>query len=166
MEGSLTGPAFTRQWQKWEERAAQLRAATPGITDDAVRRRLREEVDQHLYWPVAILGAADRQLLGTQTQVVRLSDDTLLKQAVSRLGQDFTLQDYWRVQQVIEQASFVAMQGENVLVFVERQSTLYAAVVKRTRDGQELYLTSFRRSGLQDVARLRRQAQVLRDEIG
>ena len=70
------------------------------------------------------------------------------------------------MQQIIEHASFVTRQGENVLIFVERQGTLYAAVVKRTRDGQELYLTSFRRSSLQDMARLRRQAQVLRDEIG
>lgn len=90
----------------------------------------------------------------------------MAKQVVSRTGQDFGVRDYWRVQRVVEQAEFVARQGENVLVFVERDGVLYAATIKRAEDGRELYLTSFRRSSLEDVARLRRQAVVLRDEIG
>lgn len=170
VEGSLTGPAFTRQWQKWEERAAQLRAATPGITDDAVRRRLREEVDQHLYWPVAILGAADRQLQGTQTQVARLSDWTLAKQAVSRTGQDFGVADYWRVQPTIESALTVLRDrkptGTEVYLFYGEGRDIYVAVLKPTTNpitgADELYLDSFRRSGRYELDRQRRRLEVVR----
>lgn len=170
VEGMLTGPAFKRTWQRVDSAVAAF-LATDGATGMSLQRItkiLRRRGDAVLgeTYAVGILSAADRRLLGVETQVVRLSDDTLLKQAVSRTGQDFGLRDYWRVQRVIEQASFIARQGENVLVFVERDGALYAAVIKRTQDGREMYLTSFRRSSLEDVARLRRQAQVLRDEIG
>jgi len=170
VEGSLTGPAFARTWHRVEDAVTAFRATdeAAGLNPQRITQILRRRGDIALgeTYAVGILSAADRRLLGVRTQVVRLSDDTLLKQAVSRSGQDFDLSDYWRVQRVIEQASFVARQGENVLVFVERDDVLYAAIIKRTRDGHELYLTSFRRSSLEDVARLRRQADVLRDEIG
>jgi len=170
VEGMLTGPAFARTWNRVEAAGTAFRAtdAAAGLSAAQITAMLRRRGDIAMgeTYAVGVLSAADRRLLGVETQAVLLSDDTLLKQAISRTGQGFGLRDYWRVQHVIEHASFVARQGENVLVFVERDGMLYAAFIKRTDDGRELYLTSFRRSSLEDVARLRRQAEVLRDEIG
>ncbi|HET8942289.1 MAG TPA: hypothetical protein VFN13_09920 [Rudaea sp.] len=51
-------------------------------------------------------------------------------------------------------------------VIIEIDDAQVRAAIMRTRDGRELYLTSFRRSNFEDVARIRRRDNVLRDEIG
>ena len=171
VEGSLTGPAFARQWLKWEKRVAELRAATPGVTDDDLRMALRDEADPVLYWPAAILDDADRRLLGTQTQVVRLSDWTMAKQAVSRTGQDFGLDAYWRVQPTIESASAVLRDrkptGTEVYLFYGGGDDVYVAILKPTRNRvtgvDEVYLDSFRRSNARELARARRRFEVVRE---
>lgn len=170
VEGSLTGPAFARQWAKWDARVAELRAATTGISNEALLLNLRREVDPHLFWPVAILGALDRQLLGTQTQVARLSDWTMAKQAVSRTGQDFGVDSYWRVQPTIESALAVLRDrkptGTEVYLFYGDGDDIYVAVLKPTKNpatgADELYLDSFRRSNPRELERAKRRFEVVR----
>lgn len=170
VEGSLTGPAFARQWAKWDARVAELRAATPGIRPEALLRQLQGEADPILYWPVAILGAADRRLLGTQTQVARLSDWTMAKQAVSRTGQDFGVDSYWRVQPTIESALAILRDrkptGTEVYLFYGEGRDIYVAVLKPTKNpatgADELYLDSFRRSNARELDRAKRRFEVVR----
>lgn len=170
VEGMLTGPAFARQWAKWDARVAELRAATPGVRPGAILRQLQGETNPLLYWPVAILGAGDRQLLGTQTQVARLSDWTLAKQAVSRTGQDFGMDSYWRVQPTIESAMAVLRDqkptGTEVYLFYGEGRDIYVAVLKPTKNpttgADELYLDSFRRSSHYELERQRRRLEVVR----
>lgn len=170
VEGSLTGPAFARRWEKWDVRVAELRAATPGISDQGLRSILQREADPLLYWPVAILGAADRRRLGTQTQVARLSDWTMAKQAMSRTGQDFGVSSYWRVQPTIESALAVLRDrkptGTQVYLFYGEGRDIYVAVLKPTKNpvtgADELYLDSFRRSNARELERARRRFEVVR----
>ncbi|QHS09594.1 phage minor head protein [Sinimarinibacterium sp. NLF-5-8] len=170
VEGMLTGPAFARAWNKWEVRVAQIRAETPGIADDAIREMLKHEAVPASFWPVAILSAADRQLLGTQTQVARLSDWTLAKQAVSRSKQGFKVDTYWRVQPTIETAITVLKNykptGTEVYLFYGEGNGVYVAVLKPTKNqatgADELYLDSFRKSSNYELARLRTKLEVLR----
>lgn len=165
IEGMLTGPAFARRWQHWEQRVAQLRKEQPEISDNAIRERFMAEAVKELYWPVAILSPGDRTLFGTTAKVVRLSDWTLAKQAVSRGGQEFGLDEYWKVQRVIEQALFISREGDYTHVYIARDGVLYTAAIKRTEDTKELYLSSFRRARDRDIERHRRRGQVLKDEI-
>ncbi len=119
---------------------------------------------------MAILGAADRQLLGTQTQVARLSDWTMAKQAVSRTGQDFGVDSYWRVQPTIESALAVLRDrkptGTEVYLFYGEGRDIYVAVLKPTKNpatgADELYLDSFRRSNARELDRAKRRFEVVR----
>lgn len=170
VEGMLTGPAFSRAWQKWETRAAQLRAAQPDIEADAILEVFRQEADPLAYWSVAILSAAERQLLGTETQVVRLSDWTLAKQAISRQGQNFGVADYWRVQPTIESAMTVLRDrkptGSIVYLYYGKGDDIYVAVLKPAKNPvtgmDEVYLDSFRKSSRYELDRQRRRLEVVR----
>lgn len=167
VEGSLTGPAFARQWTKWEARVAEVRATHQGISDDAIREMFRSEADPQAFWPVAILSPADRALLGTEAQMVRLSDWTLAKQAISRGGQDVGVQDYWRVQSVVERAQVLLRAADgSAVAFVHIGDHWWQAVIKPTRDRTELYLVSFRRTSRNALGAAMRNGEVLRDARG
>lgn len=164
VEGMLTGPAFSRAWAKWEARVDHLRAAQPAIADAAILDIFKKEADPQAFWPVAILSNADRVLLGVETQVARLSDWTLAKQAVSRGGQNFDVADYWRVQLVIEQAQILVRTGTNgTVAFIRKGGEWWQAVIKPTRNRAELYLVSFRRTNQAVVDADMRKGEVLRD---
>lgn len=167
VEGMLTGPAFARTWNRVDTAVAAFMAseAAKGLSQRQVTKALRSRSDivRGENYPVGILSAADRELLGVTTQTVLLSDDTLVKQAVSRTGQDFGLREYWRVQQVIERADVVIREGDRVLVFVRQGETWHHAVVKRTQDGRELFLTSFRRTGEDGLRKSMVNGEVVRD---
>lgn len=167
VEGMLTGPAFARTWHRVED------AVTAFTASEAAARLGRQQIIDALrarggvvrgeQYAVGILGQADRRLLNVDTQVVLLSDDTLLKQAVSRTGQDFTLAEYWRVQSVIENAQVVIRDQGRVLVYVQQGDVWYHAVIKRTDDGHELFLTSFRRTDRRGLRKAMQRGEVIRD---
>ena len=162
---TLQGPAFERTWRGIEERVARFMAspAASGLAPTRIIGRMEEELAKGVRYPVAVLDPASRGILGVQTQTVYLSDATLVKQAVSRKGQDLDFADYWRAQRIIEQATVVIQEQDEVLAFARSEDVWFVAIVKRTRDGRELFLTSFRRANLKSLAQQLRRGKVLKD---
>ncbi|HET8942290.1 MAG TPA: hypothetical protein VFN13_09925 [Rudaea sp.] len=99
-----------------------------------------------------------------------MSDDTLLKQAVSRTGQDFGLAEYWRVQPTIESALAILRDqkpsGTLVYLIYGEADDLYVAVVKPATNPvtgeQEIFIDSFRRSNERELARARQRFEVIK----
>lgn len=163
---TLQGPAFARTWQRLQAGAAALRAAHPALDDGALVALARADplLVRGEEYAAAILDAEAMRLLAVQTQTVKLSDDTLIKQALKRGGQDFGLADYWQVQRTIEQAQVIVRQDDGlVLVFIRRGGSWYHAVVRRTPEGAELYLTSFRPTNDKGVRKAMQRGEVLKD---
>lgn len=144
VKGTLTGPAFKAWYANADTVVKAARASMPDAAGSAVRAKVDPELINGQRYPVGILGAADRTALGVESQTVWLSDETLVKQLVNREGQNIGLNDYWRVQGVIEEAQLVVKDGDTSLVFVRREEKLYHAVIKATKSGKALFLTSFR----------------------
>lgn len=126
-----------------------------GIVDQDVRGRLgvadAERISflrkgaSALTYPVAVLNEATQQQLGAKSRVVKLSGETLAKQLVKR-GDSLPLEEYWKIQGVLETPDAVVADGENHMLFFKRDGRVYLAVVKTTRDKGEVYLQSFRRA--------------------
>ncbi len=144
--GGLTGPDFTRFFQ----------GKTGGN------------------FPVAVLDAELMQPIGTKSQTVYLSDETLAKQKGEVEGvpghPDLTLEEYQQLPDIISPTANVILQDSDVtLVFVKRAGRYYQAVVKTTRSGESNFLTSFRRVDDIDseVGRLKRKkgVKVIKDEL-
>lgn len=165
VQETLKGPAFARTWEQIDTAVAAARRSFPNLSPDALGKQVEAAVVRKRSFPVAVLSPDERQLLDVTTQTVLLSDETLLKQAISRTGQDFGLADYWQVQPTIESAQVVVREGGNVLIFVRRGASIYYAVVKRTRDGRELYLTSFRPTNERGIRQALVRGEVLRNEL-
>ncbi len=159
VHGELTGPAFAQWYRGVEQRVGAGLASGQTLAD------LRSAIAVGQRYPVAGLGAEGRQLLGAKTQTVWLSDDTLVKQLVSREGQGIGLESYWRVQPTIEAAQLVIRDGDTSLVFVRRDGRMYHAVVKATKSGEALFLTSFRLSSEKAARQAMKRGEVVRNAL-
>ncbi len=93
--------------------------------------------------------------------MVRLSDETARKQAEKH--SDVKLEDYARIQDVIDQG-LVVRQGERTLVFVAETEAgqWWRLVVKRTADGRETYLVAFHRIKPNQIRSTMRRGKVVR----
>lgn len=113
--------------------------------------------------PVAVLDADMRQLINAESQTVLLSDTTLIKNKSAH--KELGIADYQRLPAVIDTAQLVVQDGDQVLVFVRRDSEFYHAVIKSTGSGKALFLTSYRITNMADVQRIMKKGRVIRNEL-
>lgn len=100
--------------------------------------------------------------MGAKTQLVVMSDETLAKQL--RHHPEIQFQEYRWVQAAIDDGVVVPGNQVNSTVYLLEQPG-YVVVVKVTRDGQEIYMTSLRRLS-RDEAKRDEEVQRLRKKAG
>jgi hypothetical protein len=101
-------------------------------------------------WPIGVLAQAQQSALGVQTDIVRLSSETLDKQ--TREHPEIAVDEYPHVQDALERGR-VIQENERTLIFVLEEDAGYVTVVKATQTGRAAFLTSFRRLSSQEVKR-------------
>jgi len=135
LEGAVTGPDFTRFFE-----------GKAGGT-----------------FPVAVLNEGFRKAIKAESQTVLLSEETLAKNKARH--PELEVRDYQMLPDVIDRAHLVIQDGERTLVFYQAGDKIYYAVVKSTKSGRALFLTSFRLASHTDVEKLKQKGKVLKDEL-
>jgi hypothetical protein len=93
-------------------------------------------------FPVAVLRPEDKEVLGSQTQTVYLSQNSLRRHLERH--PEVTLEDYKKIPQILDEGE-VYQQSEERLVYLNLAGVLYRAVLKRTVDRTlNFFLTLFR----------------------
>jgi len=147
-------PGHTRTADVQETVAAKLDRYPPKLAVSVVRGMAREgAVARWLAhpegeYPLAVLPDADLPKIGAQSRVVRLSPQTLEKQADHH--PELTAEDYALAQEAIS-GGRALQSGDKSLVYVWEDGAL-VTVVKATAAGDATYLTSLRRLS-RDAAR-------------
>lgn len=116
---------------------------------------------QKLAMPFAEISGAAAEALRSRNSVVLLSSETALKNKLKH--PELAVYHYDKLLDVLKDADIIARE-KSLNLIVEIDGVRWLAVVKRTEDGSELYLTSFRRVHDRDIARLRRRAMELRPD--
>lgn len=139
-----------------ERLQADLRpAAIRALGKDALGLWLSNPVGN---WPVGVLPAQYVAAMAIKTDVVRLSAETMKKQA--RRHPDLTVEHYGRIQEALEKGEAVFEDDKNA-IFLLNEPGGVVAIVKATRTGNAVFLTSLRRlSG--EAARKDREVMRLR----
>lgn len=114
-------------------------------------------------FPVAVLNDRFLREIGGLSQAVWMSDETLAKNRAAH--GDLTLHDYRRLPDIIENAQTVIRDGGQTMVFIRIDGRIYHAVVKSTKSGGRDYMTSLRLTDMEDLERMRRRGEVLKDEL-
>lgn len=96
--------------------------------------------------------------LGARTQLVALSEDTLKKQL--REHPEVTLKEYAQVQDIVDRGREIIDAKDGSLIYVLEERG-YVAVIKATKTGKAIFMTSFRRLSSDEVRRDREVQRLL-----
>ncbi|MBS9781106.1 MAG: hypothetical protein KGV56_01285 [Gammaproteobacteria bacterium] len=91
------------------------------------------------YFPVALLAEKTAQKIQAKTRIVRLSADTMLKQVQHH--PELTVSDYRSIF-YLSDIKLIKQQNENRVLIVYLQGEYYQAVIKTTKQADEVYLLS------------------------
>ncbi|MEX0732851.1 MAG: phage minor head protein [Aquisalimonadaceae bacterium] len=138
--------------QHLAQAAARQVMAGPSL-DDWVRQPQGE-------LPAGVLTRDIQRTLGARSQLVRLSPETFDKQA--RRHTDLTAGDYRRLPAMLADGIVIRQDDSRAAVFAQHGERWWKAVVKRTGDGDRLYVVSFHVTDARELRRMRRQGRVLR----
>ncbi len=130
------------------------------ITSEAFRRWLD---DPRGSWPVARLPDAEAEDIGATVRIVELPAETARKQR--EVHPELEPLEYLDIQRVIEARTIRIVEGRNIVyVLVEPTPERggHVLVVKATRTGGGLWVTSFRRLSRRDAERDAEIARLLR----
>lgn len=102
---------------------------------------------------IAVLGESVRQLLNTEAKVLYQSADTTIKQIVKRDGQPITALEYLDMQSTLDNAQVVQQIDDQKIAYWNNNGQIFFVVIKTTKQRNENYLVSFRRSSLDEVSK-------------
>jgi len=108
--------------------------------------------------PMAILPAQYVKALGSQTDLIRLSAETMVKQL--KAHPEVALSEYSLVQDTVDRGRAIPDADQSMVFLLEDGG--YVSVVKATATGKALFLTSFRRLSSEDAKRQREIQRLLK----
>lgn len=100
-------------------------------------------------WPIGVLANNQVSALAAQTDVVRVSADTMQKQF--REHPEIVAAEYQYVQDAIERGTVIQESQNTLIMLLEEEG--YVSIIKATRSGKAAYLTSFRRLSTREAKR-------------
>lgn len=101
-------------------------------------------------FPVAYMERRAAAELGASTQLVSLSEETLAKQL--RHHPELTADEYLWVQQAIDEGQKIEDAKDGSVIYLLEEAG-YVTVIKATRTGKAIFMTSFRRLSSNEVKR-------------
>jgi len=108
-------------------------------------------------FPLAYLSRQVAERMGARTQLVALSEDTLAKQL--REHPEITQGEYSMVQATLDRGREI-LDRDGSLIYVLEEEDGYVTVLKATKSGKAVFMTSLRRLS-RDAARRDREIQRL-----
>lgn len=158
----FVGNAGTARAQALQRAAAdKLQAAAPELASRMAADLARSPAFERWMqspagsWPLVRLPQQDASAMGARTSVAQLSAQTMEKQA--RVHPELTAEDYAQAQQVVDGYTHKLQDSERTMVYLRDRTEGHAGgtvlVVKATKTGSGLFVTSLRRLSSQEAKR-------------
>ena len=113
----------------------------PGIVSGPAFKQFYDKPDG--FFPVAILPDSHMSEIGAKAHTVRLSAETMLKQ--KEVHPELLPDEYDFVQRTIDAGEKIQDTDVSLIYLLQEDAGGYVSVVKATRTGKAVFLTSFRR---------------------
>lgn len=151
----------TGKLEKLDPAIAQVAMASGLFTE----RTMQEWLDKPTgFVPLVSIPAKDMEKIGSKISIALLSEDTAVKQLSEH--PELTAAEYLQAQTVIDNATYTVQDSPTSLVYIREIASGDAAghvlVVKATRTGEGLFVTSFRRLSTDEARRDREIGRLLR----
>lgn len=115
--------------------------------------------------PIAILNKENMEIIGTQSQTVYLTNDTITKN--TKRHPEMNISEYQKIPELIENMGkgVVVNDTYKSMIFIKRNGKILYAAIKRTESGKTLFLTSFRYANEIEVERAKKKGKVIKDDL-
>ncbi|HDR1365459.1 phage minor head protein [Pasteurella multocida] len=106
---------------------------------------VREQLSMNYKFTAGVLSTSTKNQINTSLATVWLSDDSLIKQIANRKGQDFTLEDYTLLPDVLYSPDKIVLDDNfHVKLYKWINNKRFLAVIKVLNATDEIYLQSLR----------------------
>lgn len=145
----------------------QLNGVNAGLAAASIRSSLKSRAFAAWYekpdgeYPVGLVSQDDADLIGAKIKTVRLSAETAVKQKDAH--PEISAAEYAWVQTAIEQGQAIQDSGNSLVYLLQEPG--YVSVIKATRTGNAIWLTSLRRLSSDQAKRDREIQRLLSRQI-
>ena len=149
----LAAPAFVEVIERLPAAELVSTGVAPDVLKKVVAAGFRAWLERPVgNFPLAVIPVQDAAAIGSTARVAKISPETLAKQ--QRHHPELTAADYALVQEAVEKGEKYQQDGKN-LAYALNQGGGVVAIVKATKIGTELFVTSVWRLSRKDVERQR-----------
>lgn len=155
-KADMTGPEFKASYEQLQQEFIELkqRLGVKGSANGEQKLAIRNTLSRNLRFAGGILSDADQAAMGMQKATVWLSDDTLIKQIDSRAGQEFGLNQYAALPDVVNQPDAIYQSGKDFTLVKKSEGHILLTVIKYLANKQEVYVQSYRISNEKELVKL------------
>ncbi len=114
-------------------------------------------------YPVAVLNEEYKKSIGSKSQAVYLSSDTLEKNKAHH--PELKIDEYSMLPDILEKAQLIVKDGDRTFAFYKKNKKIYYGSIKSTRTGLRNYLTSFRYASNESIERIKKKGKIIKDEL-
>lgn len=160
-KAEMNGGEFKQAFKKLEEAVIQAKGGNKKLSSDEIVK-VRNSLNQNFKFAAGRLSEETQKQIDSNVGTVWLSDDTLIKQFNSREGQDFGLDVYANIPDVIFQPDHIIQDGKNFSFIRNFKNYRILVVMKYLEELNELFLVSTREIGQKELDKLLLKNTVIR----
>ena len=146
----------------------QAKSEIVAAKENGIDLRAIQKNSAKIYWKVGVISAAVRKVLNSNTGSVYLSRETLLKQIDHHpeLPDKIQVKLYRGINNILSKAQVIIKEKDGNVAFFKQGKDIYKAVVKRTKRGDELFVTTIFKVKEAELKRLinkaRKESRIIR----
>lgn len=157
-KAEMSGGEFKVAFNKLEEAVNQAKGGNKKLSPDEMVK-VRNALNQNFKFAAGRLSEETQRLIDSKVGTVWLSDDTLIKQFNSREGQDFGLDEYTKLPDLIHAPEYLlsAKDFADRFTFIREGNMLVLKVLS-----EEIFILSYRRIKDKELKKLLEKESALR----
>lgn len=157
-KAEMNGGEFKQAFKKLEEAVNQAKGGNKKLSSDEMVK-VRNALNQNFKFAAGRLSEETQRLIDSKVGTVWLSDDTLIKQFNSREGQDFGLDEYVKLPDLIHAPEYLlsAKDFADRFTFISEGNMLVLKVLS-----EEIFILSYRRIKDKELKKLLEKESALR----
>ncbi|OZN49188.1 hypothetical protein CF595_06650 [Gallibacterium anatis] len=165
----MSGESFKLDYQQLEKEYRQLKTDLnfSGKLTNTQIQQISNHLRLEYKFSAGMLNVTDKARLGSKTATVWLSDATLIKQFNSREGQDFDVDIYAMLPDLIYEPDIILKSDSNealskIYFFKYIAEHWHMVVVKHLKNYNELFAESFRITNEKELKKFRKQYKTIK----
>lgn len=142
----MTGAEFRLDYKRLEQQVSEMKRTLSSESKKLTAEQMfavRDNLTQNFKFAAGVLTEESKALMKSNTATVWLSDDTLIKQFNSRDGQDFGVEEYGLLPDILNRPDKIVTDGKFEF-YKEILGVRYVTVLKFLEETNEIFILSFR----------------------